>query len=126
MSLFAGICAMNYLAANYSVHSMLLLFLIAQINIKLVELVPIEPLSSGEYKPVGPTEYQVLVEANADYATRRRLQQPFQLCLPCKCCSSTTCATLPCCFGIDCQLPNKPFGVCAFVPKTCSCTSCAV
>nr|GLL24423.1 uncharacterized protein LOC109159276 [Ipomoea trifida] len=62
-------------------------------------------------------------------AGRRRLA-PFQLCLACKCCVSAadpnTCATMPCCFGIDCQLPNKPFGVCAFVPKTCNCTSCAV
>ncbi|KAJ8753817.1 hypothetical protein K2173_000071 [Erythroxylum novogranatense] len=54
---------------------------------------------------------------------------PFQLCLACKCCSTsnpTSCATMPCCFAIDCQLPNKPYGVCAFVPKSCSCTSCAV
>ncbi|KAL3327976.1 hypothetical protein AABB24_035570 [Solanum stoloniferum] len=60
-------------------------------------------------------------------------QQPFQLCLACKCCVSTVeteaepsnCTSLPCCFVIDCQLPNKPYGVCAFVPKTCNCTSCA-
>ncbi|XP_015087317.1 uncharacterized protein LOC107030562 [Solanum pennellii] len=64
-------------------------------------------------------------------------QQPFQLCLACKCCVSaaeaeaeaetepSNCTSLPCCFVIDCQLPNKPYGVCAFVPKTCNCTSCA-
>ncbi|XP_059306928.1 uncharacterized protein LOC132058447 isoform X2 [Lycium ferocissimum] len=56
---------------------------------------------------------------------------PFQLCLACKCCMSSkaepssNCTSMPCCFVIDCQLPNKPFGVCAFVPKTCNCTSCA-
>ncbi|XP_031126400.1 uncharacterized protein LOC116028731 [Ipomoea triloba] len=70
-------------------------------------------------------EFRVDMES----AGRRRLA-PFQLCLACKCCVSAadpnTCATMPCCFGIDCQLPNKPFGVCAFVPKTCNCTSCAV
>ncbi|XP_015158986.1 uncharacterized protein [Solanum tuberosum] len=66
-----------------------------------------------------------------------RQQQPFQLCLACKCCVSaveteaeaeaepSNCTSLPCCFVIDCQLPNKPYGVCAFVPKTCNCTSCA-
>ncbi|OMO88690.1 hypothetical protein COLO4_20128 [Corchorus olitorius] len=85
--------------------------------------------STSEYNPVAieATEYGVL----GDYA-RRRLA-PFQLCLLCKCCTTTTsggaatsiCTTMPCCFGIDCQLPNKPFGVCAFVPKTCNCNSCA-
>ncbi|KAL5538962.1 hypothetical protein UlMin_043982 [Ulmus minor] len=76
----------------------------------------------SSYKPVGPTEYRVMA---ANDGRRRRLA-PFQLCLLCKCCSgATTCASMPCCFGIDCQLPNKPFGVCAFVPKTCNCTNCA-
>ncbi|KAF9592291.1 hypothetical protein IFM89_013517 [Coptis chinensis] len=77
--------------------------------------------------PVEPIQYHIL-EANS--ITNRRRLAPFQLCLLCKCCASggnpnSTCATMPCCFGIDCQLPNKPFGVCAFVPKTCNCTSCA-
>ncbi|GMI64488.1 hypothetical protein like AT5G01015 [Hibiscus trionum] len=70
----------------------------------------------AEYKPVGPTQYR---------ADGRRRLAPFQLCLLCKCCSASTCTSMPCCFGIDCQLPNKPFGVCAFVPKTCNCNSCA-
>ncbi|KAK4755467.1 hypothetical protein SAY87_009224 [Trapa incisa] len=60
----------------------------------------------------------------------RRQLAPFQLCLPCKCCSAASpapiCASMPCCFEIDCQIPNKPFGFCAFVPMTCNCTSCAV
>ncbi|PPD90129.1 hypothetical protein GOBAR_DD12887 [Gossypium barbadense] len=84
--------------------------------------------SNGEYKPVGPTEYRLLQpDLGKDDGARRRLA-PFQLCLLCKCCSATaasTCTSMPCCFGIDCQLPNKPFGVCAFVPKTCNCNSCA-
>ncbi|KAI5662883.1 hypothetical protein M9H77_22206 [Catharanthus roseus] len=60
----------------------------------------------------------------------RRMLTPFQVCLACRCCVSGSepamCSTMPCCFGIDCQLPNKPFGVCALVPKTCTCTSCAI
>ncbi|KAF5183190.1 Ubiquitin carboxyl-terminal hydrolase [Thalictrum thalictroides] len=80
---------------------------------------------------VGQIEYHIL-EANSIMANnRRRKLAPFQLCLLCKCCASggnsnTTCISMPCCFGIDCELPNKPFGVCAFVPKTCNCTTCAV
>ncbi|KAJ0027433.1 hypothetical protein Pint_35163 [Pistacia integerrima] len=84
-------------------------------------------LGDGELlQPIGGTEYRVM-EVGVD--NRRRLT-PFQLCLLCKCCGgsssgTTTCVTIPCCFGINCRLPNKPFGVCAFVPKTCNCTSCA-
>ncbi|KAK2981884.1 hypothetical protein RJ640_010401 [Escallonia rubra] len=95
--------------------------------------------SSGELKPAGTTEYRMpfddhlavlFADGNAEKGRRRKLAQPFQLCLACRCCVAaadpTSCANMPCCFGIDCQLPNKPFGVCAFVPKTCNCTSCAV
>ncbi|CAH8269643.1 unnamed protein product [Arabidopsis lyrata] len=67
------------------------------------------------------------VEVGMEYRVwRRKLMTPLELCLECKCCSSTTCATMPCCFGINCQLPNKPFGVCAFVPKSCHCNSCPI
>lgn len=76
-------------------------------------------------KPIGPTEFRPIEEATATAYNERRRLSPFQLCLLCKCCSASSCATMPCCFGIDCQLPNKPFGVCAFVPKSCNCTSCA-
>ena len=92
-----------------------------------------------EMRPVESTQYQVVEAAvmmgnqsHIEEGRRRRLE-PFQLCLVCKCCAAPggdpatgTCASMSCCFGIDCQLPNKPFGVCAFVPKTCNCTSCAV
>ncbi|KDP21816.1 hypothetical protein JCGZ_00603 [Jatropha curcas] len=80
--------------------------------------------ASGEFhfRPAEPTEYRLINTTEL----RRRLAEPYQLCLVCKCCAgATTCATMSCCFGIDCQLPNKPYGVCAFVPKTCNCTSCA-
>ncbi|XP_050205540.1 uncharacterized protein LOC126655400 [Mercurialis annua] len=98
-------------------------------------LLPLNASSAGvgEFKPVQPVEYR-LIEASMmignDTITgqpRRRRLEPYQVCLVCKCCaeaSATTCSSMPCCFGIDCQLPNKPFGVCAFVPKTCNCTSC--
>lgn len=94
-------------------------------------------------RPVESTQYKVVIEEavmgssksshlDVEGRTSRRRLEPFQLCLVCKCCAGggdpttgTTCATMPCCFGIDCQLPNKPFGVCAFVPKTCNCTSCS-
>ncbi|KAG9443390.1 hypothetical protein H6P81_014730 [Aristolochia fimbriata] len=92
------------------------------------------PLSSSsspasEFVPVEKTQYRVMtVGIDAAGGNRRRLA-PFQLCLLCKCCPANStiasnCSSMPCCFGIDCQLPDKPFGVCAFVPKTCSCNTC--
>ncbi|KVI03202.1 uncharacterized protein LOC112513518 [Cynara cardunculus var. scolymus] len=80
----------------------------------------------GELVPIGVGRSEFRLEM--DYKQRRKLG-PFQVCLGCKCCvvatDPTTCSNMPCCFGIDCQLPNKPFGVCAFVPKTCNCTTCS-
>ncbi|KAJ0620730.1 hypothetical protein HanRHA438_Chr01g0000691 [Helianthus annuus] len=76
---------------------------------------------------MGKSEYRMMPEMDGD-GPRRKLG-PFQVCLVCRCCVTasdpSTCSNMPCCFGIDCQLPNKPFGVCAFVPKTCNCTTCA-
>ncbi|GKV04261.1 hypothetical protein SLEP1_g16441 [Rubroshorea leprosula] len=109
---------------NSIMKPLVLLLFISQFILQ-VNLVRTES-PTGEWKPVGPTEYRPL-ESNLDGDPRRRLA-PFQLCLACKCCTASaaaTCATLPCCFGIDCQLPNKPYGVCAFVPMSCNCTSCA-
>ncbi|KAK2655592.1 hypothetical protein Ddye_008644 [Dipteronia dyeriana] len=103
--------------------------------------VEVEEVDHQQVWPTGGTEYRPVIEfediQNNITNTRRRRRRrsrrrlaPYQLCLLCKCCtaaatnSSSTCLTMPCCFGIDCNLPNKPFGVCAFVPKTCNCTSC--
>ncbi|KAL8237320.1 hypothetical protein R6Q59_018401 [Mikania micrantha] len=70
-----------------------------------------------KYQPLGAKDHDMVRKLNA-----------FQICLDCKCCivvsDPSTCSNMPCCFGIDCQLPNKPYGVCAFVPRTCNCTSC--
>ncbi|CAH9127424.1 unnamed protein product, partial [Cuscuta epithymum] len=49
-------------------------------------------------------------------AGRRKLET-FHTCAPCKCCpqfSEENCVWMKCCYGIQCDLPNKPFGYCAF------------
>ncbi|KAK1283348.1 hypothetical protein QJS10_CPB21g01755 [Acorus calamus] len=83
------------------------------------------PASVIDYRPVSPSEsYLRHVESSV-----RRVLAPFQLCLACRCCASddpNNCSSMPCCFGIECNLPGKPYGVCAFVPKTCNCDTCAV
>ena len=50
--------------------------------------------------------------------------EPFELCQGCRCCSSSnasSCVDTSCCYAIDCDLPGKPFGTCAFTPHTCGC-----
>ncbi|KAG8078873.1 hypothetical protein GUJ93_ZPchr0007g3551 [Zizania palustris] len=57
--------------------------------------------------------------------TRRRLGS-FQLCAPCTCCGGSrgACVLSPCCYAINCNIPNRPFGFCSFTPKSCDCLGC--
>jgi hypothetical protein len=50
--------------------------------------------------------------------------EPFAVCEGCRCCSSSnssSCVDTSCCYSIDCNLPGKPYGTCAFTPQTCGC-----
>ncbi|KAJ4968057.1 hypothetical protein NE237_014758 [Protea cynaroides] len=51
-------------------------------------------------------------------------------CQQCTCCYETEysryCIIMPCCFINNCELPDKPLGVCAMVPDSCDCTSCGL
>ncbi|KAJ8540275.1 hypothetical protein K7X08_030194 [Anisodus acutangulus] len=57
--------------------------------------------------------------------TRRKLGS-FQICALCTCCGGDKgyCLLSPCCYAINCNIPNRPFGFCAFTPKTCNCFGC--
>ncbi|KAJ0256155.1 Ubiquitin carboxyl-terminal hydrolase [Hirschfeldia incana] len=57
--------------------------------------------------------------------TRRKLGS-FQICSVCTCCGGVkgACLPLPCCFAINCNIPNRPFGYCSFTPKSCNCFGC--
>ncbi|KAF9684907.1 hypothetical protein SADUNF_Sadunf04G0167400 [Salix dunnii] len=126
---FSMACQSTYIIEmNYSTKLVLAILLL--IISPAVEASPVNTslsTTAGGFRPVEATQYRVLGRKGDVDLWRRRLA-PFQLCLLCKCCAgaaTTNCATVPCCFGIDCQLPNKPYGVCAFMPKSCNCTSCA-
>ncbi|RWW86443.1 hypothetical protein BHE74_00004788 [Ensete ventricosum] len=60
-----------------------------------------------------------------DEAKRRRLSS-FQICALCTCCGGPRgiCLPSPCCYAINCNIPNRPFGFCSFTPKTCNCFGC--
>ncbi|GAB2287155.1 hypothetical protein Dimus_021541 [Dionaea muscipula] len=56
--------------------------------------------------------------------TRRKLGS-FQICAPCTCCGARGyCLPSPCCYAINCNIPNRPFGFCSFTPRTCNCFGC--
>ncbi|KAM3344890.1 hypothetical protein P3S68_024599 [Capsicum galapagoense] len=86
----------------------------------------LEPLHRAtEYRLVTASDQELKMELAAGYNKSMtwlcsQQQQPLQLCLACKCCMSATakldtCTSMPCCFVIDRQLSNKPYGVCASV-----------
>ncbi|KAG8089799.1 hypothetical protein GUJ93_ZPchr0011g27119 [Zizania palustris] len=58
--------------------------------------------------------------------SRRRLVGRFQICAVCTCCGGPrgVCIPAPCCYAINCNIPNRPFGVCSFTPRTCNCFNC--
>ncbi|XP_022149801.1 uncharacterized protein LOC111018147 isoform X1 [Momordica charantia] len=58
---------------------------------------------------------------------RRRLRS-FQVCALCTCCGGARgmCLPSPCCYAINCNIPNRPFGFCSFTPKTCNCFGCHI
>ncbi|WJX19149.1 hypothetical protein P8452_08869 [Trifolium repens] len=50
----------------------------------------------------------------------------FQICALCTCCGGAKgmCLPSPCCYALKCNLPNRPFGFCSFIPRTCNCFGC--
>ncbi|CAN6575299.1 hypothetical protein ACFX13_010897 [Malus domestica] len=59
--------------------------------------------------------------------TRRKLGS-FRICALCTCCGGAKglCLPSPCCYAINCNIPNRPFGFCSFTPKTCNCFGCHI
>ncbi|PKA49633.1 hypothetical protein AXF42_Ash004174 [Apostasia shenzhenica] len=56
----------------------------------------------------------------------RRQLGSFQICALCTCCGGPRglCLPSPCCYSINCNIPNRPFGYCSFTPRTCNCFGC--
>ncbi|MQL82482.1 hypothetical protein Taro_014952 [Colocasia esculenta] len=77
-----------------------------------------------QYVPVEPVEYR-----RVDAVTRgSRMLAPFQQCRDCRCCEGGNpekCSNMPCCYTLVCDIPGKPPGTCAIIPKACNCNGCA-
>ncbi|XP_023546744.1 uncharacterized protein LOC111805758 [Cucurbita pepo subsp. pepo] len=58
----------------------------------------------------------------------RRQLRSFQICALCTCCGGArgVCVPSPCCYAINCNIPNRPFGFCSFTPRTCNCFGCHI
>ncbi|KAJ0988903.1 hypothetical protein J5N97_007259 [Dioscorea zingiberensis] len=78
---------------------------------------------STRMKPLETIELRGMVVMNE---TQRRRLGSFQICSLCTCCGGPKglCMASPCCYAINCHIPNRPFGYCAFTPKFCNCIAC--
>ncbi|GJN28441.1 hypothetical protein PR202_gb16566 [Eleusine coracana subsp. coracana] len=77
-----------------------------------------------DYVPVRSVVYRRRSVPAAVTTTEAAAYEPFQLCDGCRCCAasnSSNCVDTSCCYAIDCNIPGKPFGVCAFTPQSCGC-----
>ncbi|KAL2482236.1 Uncharacterized protein Fot_43680 [Forsythia ovata] len=82
-------------------------------NITAAEMVPL----------IEPGKVEMVLMLNE---SRRKLGS-FQICSLCTCCggaSKSYCLPSPCCYAINCNIPNRPFGYCSFTPRTCNCFGC--
>lgn len=59
-------------------------------------------------------------------STTRRILGDFRQCSPCTCCdrSRRWCLPTVCCYNIRCGVTGLPFGLCSFVPISCTCFGC--
>ncbi|KAI0511990.1 hypothetical protein KFK09_012624 [Dendrobium nobile] len=87
------------------------------------------PIKADYFLPSSTTIEYRQIEGDAIAALQRNhgVFAPYRTCSNCECCSpddSKICSMMKCCFGIVCNLPNKPFGYCSFMPLSCHCNSC--
>ncbi|KAL1552217.1 hypothetical protein AAHA92_13044 [Salvia divinorum] len=73
---------------------------------------------------------EAMVPVLTEMVVGRRKLGGFQTCALCTCCGGgggggrSYCLATPCCYAINCNIPNRPFGFCSFTPKTCNCFGC--
>jgi hypothetical protein len=94
------------------------------------EIIPSSASRSDVVKLSNGTEVQLFPSSQPHHGhvneTRRKLGD-FQQCSPCTCCDRTRswCIPLVCCYNIQCDLEGLPFGLCSFIPISCTCFGCS-
>lgn len=90
-------------------------------------------LSNGTEVQVFPSaeddQGQVMIShkhVNWTTSSIRRMLGDFRQCSPCTCCdrSRRWCLPTVCCYNIRCGVRGLPFGLCSFVPISCTCFGC--
>ncbi|KAJ4818866.1 ubiquitin carboxyl-terminal hydrolase [Rhynchospora pubera] len=88
----------------------------------LVFLICSPTIAKGSNLVPQPAYRSILIEESR----ARRLTGSFHICALCTCCGGPRglCLPSPCCYAINCNIPNRPFGYCSFTPRTCNCFGC--
>uniref|UniRef100_A0A2P2K1Y7 DUF7866 domain-containing protein n=1 Tax=Rhizophora mucronata TaxID=61149 RepID=A0A2P2K1Y7_RHIMU len=120
---------MSACALTISLALLLLLLLLWGNVISLSEATTsIAPVNGSATSPemVPLMEPLKIVEMKLMMNESRRKLSGFQICALCTCCGGAkgVCLPSPCCYAINCNIPNRPFGFCSFTPKTCNCFGC--
>ncbi|KAL1194929.1 hypothetical protein V5N11_001852 [Cardamine amara subsp. amara] len=104
--------------------SIVLLLLLFSIFISFSHQANEVSFKEGEGEMMVPLKEEKFMVMNE---TRRKLGS-FQICSVCTCCGGAKglCLPSPCCYAINCNIPNRPFGYCSFTPKTCNCFGCHI
>ncbi|KAL5566754.1 hypothetical protein UlMin_029918 [Ulmus minor] len=106
------------------IFSLILVFFLATVITTNTEASLVDANGSEVVPPLVPLVEEGKVEMMMN-ETRRRLGS-FRICALCTCCGGAKglCLPSPCCYAINCNIPNRPFGFCSFTPKTCNCFGC--
>ncbi|XP_039064166.1 uncharacterized protein LOC120209172 [Hibiscus syriacus] len=83
---------------------------------------------SSEMVPLVDNKTVEMMTTMMMFNESRRKLGSFQICAACTCCGGAkgACLPSPCCYAINCNIPNRPFGFCSFTPKTCNCLRCHI
>lgn len=89
---------------------------------------PNSPSPSADYfLPSSTRQMEATAVVGLGGAAGLAINAPFNTCKQCTCCAyddPNNCSVQQCCYGIVCNLPNKPPDVCLFKPLSCDCNSC--
>lgn len=72
-----------------------------------------------------PVQEMTIMMNESSLIMRRKLNR-YQVCSLCTCCGRGYCLASPCCYAINCNIPNRPYGYCSFTPKACNCFGCHI
>ncbi|XP_050225696.1 uncharacterized protein LOC126675141 [Mercurialis annua] len=114
--------------SSYGVTFPLLLFLLLNVITYSEATTKVSQVNGSEitHQMMPLMEGEKVLDTRLMFNESRRKLGSFQICALCTCCGGAKglCLPSPCCYAINCNIPNRPFGFCSFTPKTCNCFGC--